>query len=179
VTFEAAAAQITAREPRVRVLEQSLVIKVDCGLHRFVQSLLAFAFGRKVRVVVAKRDVRARRESFDCFDEVEVLDFTNERDRVTALVATEAVKDRLVRAHRKRRRLLGMERTQSRVVAANALQRDVLAYERDEVGGISYSRHILVEDPHNVRLRGVPTHYTPLGKSLADQPRSSTPSASA
>ncbi len=59
--------------------------------HRVVQPLLALALLGERRIVVTQRDTGARREPLDRFDEVEMLDLTDERDRVAALVATETI----------------------------------------------------------------------------------------
>ena len=67
------------------------MVEADRLPHRFLQPQLAFAIVGERRVVVAKRDASTRGKPFDRFDEVEMLELTNERDRVAALLATEAV----------------------------------------------------------------------------------------
>ena len=49
VAVETAAAQIAARVARVGRVEQTAVVEVDRGLHRFVQPLLALAVLREAR----------------------------------------------------------------------------------------------------------------------------------
>ena len=85
----------------------------------------------------------------------------------------------LLGVHRERRRLLGVERAQTREAAADTLQRDVLADQRDDVGGFPDPLHVLVEDAHP-RLQTTRARQTPRrGRSSGRQPRSSTPRPSA
>ena len=98
VAVEATAPQVAARDPGVGRLEQTPVVEVDRGLHRLRANVgVALALLRERRVVVAQRDVGPRREPLDRADEVEMLDFANERDRIAALFAAEAVARHLSR----------------------------------------------------------------------------------
>ena len=67
--------------------------------------------------------------------------------------------------------------------AADALQRDVLTDERDEIGGFPDSLHVLVENAHlaqaTARRGRCSTVHTPRGRSSGRQPSSSTPRPSA
>ena len=83
-----------------------------------------------------------------------MLDLAHERDRVTALLTTEAVPHALLGAHRERRRLLLMERAQPLEATADAFQRDVLAHQRDEIRRFSHSRDVVVENAHRVQAMG-------------------------
>src|SRR5207247_2410499 len=114
VTVEAAAAEIPTRVSSVGRVKQTPVVEVDRRLHRFVQSLAALPIFGERGVVVAQRDVGARGEALDGLDEVEVFDLPQERDRVTALLASEAKPNLHFGVHRERRRLLRVERTQAR-----------------------------------------------------------------
>ena len=192
VALETAAAQVAARLSPVGTAEQTLVVEVDRGLCRLVQALLALALGREVRIVVAQRDVRPRREPLHRTHEVELLDLAHECDRVTALLATETKIGPELGVHRERRRLLGVERAQTLEATPDTLERDVLADEGDEIGGLANPLDVFVEDAHcytapSLRrpwLRCVrttrrlwPRHgvHTPLGKSSGRQPSRSTP----
>src|SRR5439155_4921583 len=171
VAFEAAAAQVAPRSSRRLRLEQELVVERDRIAHRFLQPLLALPVLRVRRVVVAQRDAGTAGQSFDRFDEVEVLELADERDRVTAALAAEAKIDLLVWADRERRRLLGVERAEAGDAAADALQRDVLTGQRDDVGCLADTLYVLVEDAHRCRLgrgngRSRPDH-TPRGRCSA------------
>ena len=86
-------------------------------------------------------------------------------------LARKAIKHIFFGADRERRRLLGVERTQTGEVAADAVQRDVVTCERDEVRDFSDSRHILVEDSHWLSAQS----RRPRGRSSGRQPSSSTP----
>ena len=176
VAVVAAAAEVAARVPGLGRAEQQVTVEGDRFADRVVQPLLALALLRERRVVVTERDPGARRESFDGFGEVEVLDLADERDRVAALLAAEAVEDAHFRIDRERRRLLAVERAQADEAAADALEPDVLARERDEVGDFADPSHVLVEDAHRCRVR---RGLDPAGRSSGRQPSSSTPSASA
>ena len=71
--------------------KQQLLVELDRRGNRFVETRLAtLVFGDRL-VVVAERDACACREPLDGVDEVEVLDLTDERDRVAVGLATEAV----------------------------------------------------------------------------------------
>jgi hypothetical protein len=113
-----------------------------------LQSLLVLTLLRERHVVVAQRDTRPRGEPLDRLHEVEMLELADERDRVATLLAAEAKKDALLGADRERRRLLGVERTEPGNAATDALQRNVLTGQRDEIRCLSDSLHVLREDSH-------------------------------
>src|SRR6185436_16869829 len=113
-----------------------------------LQALLALALGRERDVVVAQRDTGARGEALDGLYEVEMLELADERDRVAAFLTAETIKDALLGADRERRRFLGMERAEAGDAAADALEHDVLAGQRDEIRGLPDPLHVLGEDSH-------------------------------
>ena len=92
VAVEPATSDVATGVPRVVGLQQPVVVEVDRCPHGLGQAGLALPVARMRRVVVAECDVGLRRESLDGTDEVEVLDLAHERDRVPALLATEAMK---------------------------------------------------------------------------------------
>ncbi len=102
-------------------------------------------------VVVPQGDAGTRRETFDGLDEIEMLDLADERDRVAVRLATEAVVPRELWVDVERRGLLGVERAEPEVAIADALEREVLAREGDEVGRVADPRNVLVEDSHEDR----------------------------
>ena len=177
VAVETAAAEIPARVAGVGRVEQPAMVEVDRSLHGRVQSLAALAVFGERGVVVAQRDVGARGEALDGLDEVEVFDLPQERDRVAALLAAEAVPNLHLGIHRERRRLLGVERTQAREPTSDTLQRHMLGDQRDDVGCFPNPLHVLVEDSHPGA--DYESGQTPRGRSSGRQPRSSTPSPSA
>ena len=67
------------------------MVVVDRRGDRLVQTVLALAVLGHVGIVVTQLDARTRREPLDRTHEIEVLHLAHERDRVTALLATEAV----------------------------------------------------------------------------------------
>jgi len=148
VAIEAAAPQVFTGVSTLGRFEQQRVVERDRFPHRGAQSLLALAFDRERCVVVPQRDVGAPRESFDRFDEVEVLDLTDERDRVAALLATEAEIGAEFLVDGERRRLLRVEGAEALPPAPDALECDVLARERDEVGCFANPGDVLVENAH-------------------------------
>src|SRR5438105_7039491 len=77
-----------------------------------------------------------------------MLELADEGDRIAALLAAEAIPDIFLGADRERRRLLGVEGTKAGDAAPDALQRDVLAGQRDEIGGLPDPLHVLGEDSH-------------------------------
>ena len=128
------------------------MVEVDRGGHRLDEPLLARAVLGDVLVVVAQRDAGARREPLDRVDEVEVLDLAHERDRVAARLATEAYEPPISGLMLNDGDLLGVERAQADEAAPDALEREVLAGQRDEIGGVADPRHVLVEDAHRAML---------------------------
>src|SRR5207248_1482955 len=91
IAVEAAATEVSAPGAGLRRLDQQLLVEPDGTLDRFDEPCPAATVFLHRSVVVAKRDPGARRESFHRVDEVEMFDFTHERDRVSALLATETV----------------------------------------------------------------------------------------
>ena len=136
-----------------------------------MEPLLALALLRERCVVVAQRDVGSTGEALDRLDEVEMLDLAHERDRVTALLTTEAVPHALLGAHRERRRLLLMERAQPLEATADAFQRDVFADQCDEIRRFPHSRDVVVENAHRVAGYGLARGVTRLGEALRDASR--------
>src|SRR5689334_5179656 len=104
------------------MFEQARVVEVDRRRHRFVQPPLALAFLGDRGIAVAQRDAGARREPFDRFREVEVLDVTDERDGIAALLATETMPYAKFLVDGERGCLLLVERTQALEAAADTLQ---------------------------------------------------------
>ena len=113
-----------------------------------------------------------------------MLELADERDRVAAFLAAEAKPDTFLGADRERRRLLGVERAEAGDAATDALERDVLAGQRDEIRGLPDPLHVLGEDSHLAAGYGAQRAvagaiHTPRGRCSERQPRSSTPSPSA
>ena len=79
-----------------------------------------------------------------------------ERERVAALAAAEAVEDPAVGIDLERRRLLVVEGTEALEAAAGLLERDVPADELDEVGAIADRLERLFGDPAHAR-RALPS----------------------
>ena len=143
-----AAPKMLARPTRPRAPRRAGGVEGDRGADDLAEALLALAVLADRDVVVPKRDAGARREPFDGFDEVEMLDLSDERDRVAALLATEAVIDRKFGIDRERRGLLGMEGAQAHEPAADALEADVLPGQRHQVGRLPDPGDVVVEDAH-------------------------------
>ncbi len=74
------------------------------------------------------------RERLDGLGELEVVVGHQEADRGAVRAAAEAVIETLRGAHRERRRFLAVERAQTFVVAAGALQRHARADDLDDIG---------------------------------------------
>src|SRR5262249_41942675 len=129
-------------------LEEQPVVESDGGTDDLAEALLALAVLPDVGVVVAERDAGARRQTLDGFDEVQLLGLANERDRVAALLAAEAVPDQQLGIDRERRGLLGVERAQAHEAAADALEGDVLPGERHELGPLADPGDVVVEAAH-------------------------------
>ena len=91
VTVEVPAPKMLAPRPALGRLDEQAVVERDRRADDLAEALLALAVLADGDVVVPERDAGTRREPFDRFDEVEVLDLSDERDRVAALLATEAV----------------------------------------------------------------------------------------
>ena len=91
VTIEVPGPEVLAPGSALRCLDEQAVVERDRGADDLAETLLALAVLADGDVVVAERDAGARRQSFDGLDEVEMLDLPDERDRVAALLATEAV----------------------------------------------------------------------------------------
>ena len=141
-------------------------------------------------VVVAQRDARARREPLDRVDEVEVLDLADERDRVAARLAAEAVVHAGLGVDRERRRLLGVERAEADEAAARPASARGARWRarrgrwrrgpaprprRGCPSGRCYGRSAPRRAGGSRRSR----RQTPRGRSSGRQPSSSTPRPSA
>jgi hypothetical protein len=80
-----------------------------------------------------------------------VLKLAEERDRVAALAAPEAIEDLLARRDAERPGLLLVERTQARErVVAGLLEREVLADELDDVGPFLDGFDVFLADARHV-----------------------------
>src|SRR5262249_19580941 len=153
VGFEVAAAQVLAPGTAFGRLEEQPVVERDGGTDDLAEALLALAVLPDVGVVVAERDAGARRQTLDGLDEVQLLGLANERDRVAALLAAEAVPDQQFGIDRERRGLLGVERAQAHEAAADALEGDVLPDQRHQVGALPDPGDVVVEDAHRRQTR--------------------------
>ena len=183
VAVEASAVQVLAGRATVSGFDEEAMVEVDGGGGDLDEAGPARPVLGGAPVVVAQRDPGPLREPLDRFDEVEVLDFADEGDGVTRLLAAEAVVEPERRVDRERRGLLLVEGAEPHPALTDALQRHVLAGHRDEVGRLSDPRDVLVEDPHRGSGYGASgvagAGQTPRGRSSGGQPSSSTPRASA
>jgi len=127
------------------------VEELDRRLHGVLERLLTAPLSTG-GVVVAQLDPGPGRQRLHRSDEVEVLDLPDERDRVTRRLATEAEIEALLGVDRERRRLFGVEGAQPHVPPTLALQRDVFACDRDEIGLGPHPGHVLVEDGHRTTV---------------------------
>ncbi len=148
VTVEVPGPEVLATRPALGRLDEQAVVERDRGADDLGEALLALAVLADGDVVVAERDADARCEPFDSLDEVEVLDLPDERDRVAALLTTEAVIDAELGIDRERGSLLGVERAQAHEPTPDALERDVLPGQRHQVGRLADTGDVVVEDAH-------------------------------
>src|SRR5207247_740030 len=93
-------------------------------------------------------DPRAASKPLDSTDEVEVLDLTDERDRVAAELAPEALPEPLLLVDVERAGLLRMERAQTDPAATNPLQLNVLRSDLSKVDAVADTLDVLVDDRH-------------------------------
>ena len=147
----ATAAQIGACLRRILTAEQALVVEVDGLAHRLLQTLLAASTLALAGRRVPQLNAVATSKRFHRSDEVEILHRLNERDRVAARPAPEAVVDALLRTDRQRWRAFAMDRAASHPVATGSLDLGVFADDRDEVDSGPCPGNVLVVDPHRRR----------------------------
>ena len=148
VTVEVPGPEVLAPGAALGRFDEQAVVERDRGADDLAETLLALAVLADGDVVVTERDAGAARQPFDGLDEVEVLDLPDERDRVAALLTTEAVINRKFGIDRERGSLLGVERTQAHEPAADALEGDVLPGQRHQVGRLADPGDVVVEDAH-------------------------------
>jgi len=98
--------------------------------------------------VVVELDAGPVGEPLDGSGEVEVLRLADEGDDITAGLAAEAVVHAEARVERERRRPLGVERAQTLQPAADPLERDLFTDHGDDVGRLTDSGYVLVDDSH-------------------------------
>ena len=115
----------------------------------------ALRVGLRRRLLVLELDVEAVGEPLDRADEVEPLGLADERDRVAADPAAEAVVRAAVGRDRERRRLLLVERAETRVAPADLAQARAGLDEVDDVrrGLHGVDRRVL--DPRHLQRLGV------------------------
>ena len=133
---EAAPGEVVARERAgLRVPEVALVERGRLVEQRVepVAPAPSRVVGR-ARVLVLRLDVEAVGEPLDRAGEVEALRVADERDRVAARAAAEAVVEALHRVDREARRALLVERAAAGHAPADLAQRRAVLDDRDEVG---------------------------------------------
>ena len=171
VAVEPATAEVPAGVPTRRVLQQQPVVVLDRGADRLVQPLPLATVLRRAHGVVPQGDPGLDREALDRLGEVETLDLADERDRVAALLAAEAVVEAELGVDREARGLLSVEGAEADESASGALERNVLADQRDDVGGLPNPRDVLVENPHGLRVRRRPPTRRPRWRPVTDRCR--------
>ncbi len=112
--------------------EHVLVVGLRLGVELDRAAALASGALAGVRPAL-QLDARAVGQQFERLTEVDALDLLDELEQVPALMASVAVPDLALGAHGEGRRLLGVERAQSRHLSAGAVEGDVPPDHLDQV----------------------------------------------
>src|SRR5581483_2606189 len=149
VLAEPSAGEIFDRA-RVAVPEHALV-ESGRALEQLLEPVSApprpLDLGREL--LVLERDTEAAREELDRADEVDLLDLPDERDRIPALAAAEALERAARRRDDEARRLLRMERAQALVRPALLAQSNVVLDEGQDLGRVLDCVDRAVLDPRH------------------------------
>ena len=151
---EAAALEVRARRLAARRFPEVALVERGRLLEQREQPLALPALAILLRraLLVLQRHVEPVGQELDRTDEVQVLLLLDERDRVAALAAAEALERASVGRHAEARRLLVVERAQPDEARAGLPQSRVALDERDDVGGRLDGFDGLVLDPRHQRL---------------------------
>ena len=145
VRAEAALCEILARLGSTRAprAHELLVEVLGCGLARGHQPLLA-PRRQPGAALLHDVDARALSEAPDGIGEVEVLGLHHKAERVAATAAAEAVPQLGGGVDLEARGLLAVERTVAPEQAPLLLQDDRFGHERDQIGGVTDARDVLI-----------------------------------
>ena len=136
VLAEPTAGEVLARERAPVALPQHALVERGRPLEQLLEPLAALALpgGLGRDLLVLDLDVEPLREELDRADEVDLLELLDERDRIAALAAAEALERPARRRDDEARRPLLVERAQPLVRAARLPQADVVLDERQDLG---------------------------------------------
>ena len=173
VPTQPARAEVVARRPRRRVIEQRAVVPLDRPAHRLDKLLAPCPLTRLASGGVGELHPHLGRQILDGADEVDVLVLLHEREHVARLVAAEALVPAGLLTDVERGRPLGVERAQPDPVASGLAQGDELADDVDDRHRRAQPLDVVVSDRHGARVR--PAARSESGRGSSRIPTRSAP----
>ena len=145
------ASQVAPSRSGIRRVKEAVVEEVDRLRHRLEIGVAVLSV-RSAPLVLVQCDARAVGQHPHGIDEREALSLLDELDGIPGDLATEALVVAGLGVDVERWSLLAVERTESRPVASDLLQANLLADERDEIRGFPDLVDLLARYRHGWKL---------------------------